>query len=221
MSTRRERLAAVRVYVVATPAAHGPAWEQALVAALSTGLVGMVQLREKTLDDAAYLERARAVRRLCERHDALFVVNDRVHLVEAADADGVHVGLADLPVEEVRARLGPARLVGLSTHDEVEVAAAAGRGADHVGLGPCFPTRTKQLELAPGGAALVARCLAHAGGLPLFPIGGVTPDNVAAVAAAGRVAVGAGVLEAADPAAAVQSLAEVLGRPGGAETPRS
>lgn len=221
MSARRERLSAVRIYVVATPAAHGSTWQHALEAVLSTGLVGMVQLREKTLDDAAYLERAAVVRQLCKRHGALFIVNDRVHLVPAASADGVHVGLDDLPVEEARARLGPKLLVGLSTHEEAEVAAAARRGADHVGLGPCFPTRTKQLELAPGGSALVARCLPHAGDLPVFPIGGITPDNVAGVVAAGRVAVGAGALEAGDPAGAVRILAAELSRPGGPETPRS
>ena len=110
MSARRERLSAVRISVVATPAAE---------AVLSTGLVGMVQLREKPLDDAAYLERAAVVRQLCQRHGALFIVNDRVHLVPTASADGVHVGLDDLPVEEARARLGPKLLVGLSTHRDL------------------------------------------------------------------------------------------------------
>ena len=213
MSTREELLTAVRIYVVATPAAHGASWATALEAALSTGLVGMVQLREKTMDDAAYLERAKILRRLCDRYDALFVVNDRVHLVEPAGADGVHVGLDDVPVEAARARLGPSHLVGLSTHDEAEIAAAAARGADHVGLGPCFSTRSKQLSLAPGGTDLVARCLPHAGDLPVFPIGGITPQNVAAVAAAGRVAVGAGVLEASDPAEAARRLGAALDRP--------
>lgn len=221
---RRERLAGVRVYVVATPSAHGPGWLPALEAALGTGLVGMVQLREKTLDDDAYLERALRVHTLCAAHGALFVVNDRAHLVEVAQADGVHVGQEDLPVEEARALLGPERLVGLSTHDEAEVAAAAGRGADHVGLGPCFPTQSKRLGLVPGGADLVARCLPHAGALPVFPIGGVTPGNVATVALAGRVAVGAGVLEASDPADAVHRIDAALRParpPQGARTPRS
>lgn len=223
MSSRLERLAAVRVYLVVTPAAHGPSWLTALETALATGLVGMVQLREKTFDDDAYLERARTVRRLCDTHEALFIVNDRVHLVEAADADGVHVGQGDLPIEEARERLEPSLLVGLSTHDEAEIAAAADRGADHVGLGPCFPTASKRLTRATGGGALVARCLPHAGGLPVFPIGGITPENVAEVAAAGRAAVGAGVLEASDPARAARRLDAMLRGPRsrGAQTPRS
>jgi len=208
--SRRERLAAVRVYVVATPAAHGAGWERALAEALATGRVGMVQLREKTMDDRTFLERAARLRRLCADHEALFVVNDRVHLVEDADADGVHVGEDDVPVEEARARLGADRLVGLSTHDEAEVAAASGRGADYVGLGPCFGTTTKTLARRPGGGDLVRRCLPHAEGLPVFPIGGITPDNAAAIAVAGRAAVGAGVLEAPDPAAAVRRLHALL-----------
>jgi len=223
MASRHDRMATTRVYLVATPAAHGPSWASALETALSTGLVGMVQLREKTLDDAAYLERAQVVRRLCDEHGALFIVNDRVHLVEATGADGVHVGQDDLPIEEARARLGPSYLVGLSTHDEKEIASAAGRGADHVGLGACFPTATKQLERAPEGPELVARCLPHAGRLPVFPIGGITVENVAGVAAAGRAAVGAGVLEATDPADAVRRLHAALAGPRsrGADTSRS
>lgn len=203
-----ERLAAVRVYVVATPAAHGASWDRALVTALATGQVGMVQLREKTLDDRAFVKRAKRLRRLCNAHGALLVLNDRVHLVEEAQADGVHVGQDDAPPEQAREILGPDRLVGLSTHDEAEVAAAAGRGADHIGLGPCFRTPTKQLTRPPGGADLVRRCLPHALGLVVFPIGGVTPASAATLAAAGarRVAIGAGVLEARDPAEAVRTV---------------
>lgn len=208
--SRRERLQTVRVYVVATPAAHGASWERALSEALATGLVGMVQLREKALDDRAFLERAASLRRLCDEHGALLVLNDRVHLVDESGADGVHVGTDDVPVEEARVRLGPERLVGLSTHDEAEVASAAGRGADHVGLGPCFATTTKRLARRPGGGDLVRRCLPHAGSLPVFPVGGVTPANAAQIACAGRAAVGAGVLEAPDPAAAVLRLHALL-----------
>ena len=117
-----------------------------------------------------------------------------------------------MPAEEARARIGPDRLLGVSTHDEAEIAEAAGRGADHVGLGPCFPTGTKHLERAPGGAELVRRGVAAAGDLPVFPIGGITPDHVAFLAAAGarRVAVGAGVLEASDPVEAVRRIHALL-----------
>jgi thiamine-phosphate pyrophosphorylase len=177
----------------------------------------MVQLREKTLDDDAFLERARALRPLCEAHGALLVLNDRVHLVEDAGADGVHVGEDDVPPEVARDRLGPDLLVGLSTHDEAEIQAVGMRGADHAGLGPCFATSTKTLARAPGGKDLVARCLPHAAGLPVFPVGGVTSANVSELVDAGasRVAVGAGVLEAPNPADAVRRIHAALLAEGG------
>lgn len=211
---RLERLDETAIYLVVTPDAHGPAWEDALARALDTGLVGMVQLREKTVDDATVLRRAEELRRWTADAGALLILNDRVHLARQAAADGVHVGEADMAPERARALLGPDRLLGVSTHDEREVAEAGTRGADHAGLGPCFSSTSKKLERAAGGPELVRRCLRHAGGLPVFPIGGVTPANAAALAAAGarRVAVGAGVLEARDVAVAVRTIHRALVR---------
>jgi thiamine-phosphate pyrophosphorylase len=211
------RLLEARLYLIASVDALGEGWEGTLEAALGTGCVDLVQLRDKTSDDAAFLERARRVRRMAAPRGVLLVLNDRVHLVEACGADGAHVGEDDLAPEAARRLLGRDRLLGLSTHDEIEVAAAAGRGADHVGLGPCFATGSKLLLRPPGGPALVRRCASAAGGLPLFPIGGVTPGNVGLLVEAGarRAAVGQGVLGAPDPAAAARAVAAVLatGRP--------
>ncbi|MHC5011553.1 MAG: thiamine phosphate synthase [Planctomycetota bacterium] len=210
--TRHARLLATRIYLIVTPRALGPAWEDALEAALATDLVGMVQLREKDADDGAFVDLATRLRRHCDRHGALLILNDRVHLVDTTGADGAHVGEEDLPPEAARAQLGEHGLLGLSTHDAPEVAGARKRGADHVGLGPCFPTATKALARIPRGGLLVARCLPVAGELPVFPIGGIAPENVQDIVAAGasRVAVGAGVLAAADPAAAVRALDRAL-----------
>ncbi len=218
----RQRLLATTVYVVVTPAAHGPRWEAALERALATGLVGMVQVREKRADDPTFLRLAERVGRLARAAGALVIVNDRVHLVPDAGADGAHVGEDDLAPERAREALGARLLLGLSTHDASEVRTAAVRGADYAGLGPCFPSRSKRLARAPGGPGLVAAALAAAGDLPVFPIGGVTPGNAAALGRAGalRAAVGAGVLLAADPAAAVRRIAAGLG-PRGAERPGS
>ncbi len=212
--SRRERLAETIVYLVVTPDAHGPAWLDALERALDTGLVGMVQVREKHGNDADVLHRAATVRPLVARAGALLMLNDRVHLVRDAGADGVHVGEADMPPEEARRILGPDLLIGTSTHDESEVRGAHGRGADHAGLGPCFSSTSKSLERSAGGPALIRRCLPHAGVLPVFPIGGVTPTNVGSLARVGarRVAVGAGVLEAPDAAEAVRSIHRALVR---------
>jgi thiamine-phosphate pyrophosphorylase len=210
-AARRARLAAARLYlVVGEGSCRGP-WEVAVRRALASGAVDLVQLREKALDDAAFVARAARLRALLGPDGPLLVLNDRVHLVAACGADGVHVGEDDLPPEEARRRLGPDVLVGCSTHDPTEVAAAAGRGADYVGLGPCFPSSTKALARRPAGAALLRACLPVAS-LPVFPIGGITPDRVADLVAAGalRVAVGAGILAADDPTAAAAAIGAAL-----------
>jgi thiamine-phosphate pyrophosphorylase len=140
------------------------------------------------------------------------ILNDRVHLVEAAGANGAHVGEDDLPPEKARAILGPGRLLGVSTHDRAELAAARGRGADHCGLGPMFPTGTKALTRTPRGADLVREC-AGATDLPVFCVGGVEPGNVGELVAAGatRVAVSSAIVDSPDPRAAAQQLRERLG----------
>lgn len=217
MTTAREdrlaHLEATRIYIVATPSAVGPDWEARLDSALSTGLVGMVQVREKQLDDDAFVRLALRFRTLATRHEALLIVNDRVHLAAACRADGAHVGTEDLDPTVARRRLGLDGLLGLSTHDEAELRRARASEADHAGLGPCFDSTSKALDHPTGGAGLVGRCLPHAGDLPVFPIGGITPENVGLLADAGarRVAVGAGVLASDDPAEAVRGMHARLG----------
>jgi len=207
----REALRNARVYLIVTEAACRGPWEKAVERALASGVVGVVQLREKAIDDAEFVRRARRLRALANAANALVVLNDRAHLVVEADADGVHVGEHDAAPDAARRLVGPDRLVGVSTHDAAEVEAAAARGADYAGLGPCFATTTKTLERRPGGPALVAVGVACAT-LPLFPIGGISPENVASLAAVGatRVAVGAGVLGADDPEDAARRLHEAL-----------
>ena len=209
---RRERLGRARLYLVAGSASGGPGWWTAVERALASGVIDVLQLREPGLDDAALLALARSARTLCDAHGALLIVNDRVSLAALCNADGAHVGESDLPAGLARLLLGDERLLGLSTHDAAEVEAAQRQGVDYVGLGPCFATETKALRRAPGGPALVAAAQAVARDLPLFPIGGVTPENAASLVAAGarRLAVGAAVLRAADPAAAAHTLANLL-----------
>lgn len=168
------------------------------------GGVDAVQLRDKAADDEAYCAAARRIASLCE--EAPFLLNDRWHLVEQTGADGVHLGQADAPIEQVRRALGPGVLLGLSTHDQAEAAVAQARGADYVGLGPMFPTETKRLTRAPGGAALLRSV--HCG-LPVFAIGGITAQNLPALGAQ-RIAVSSAIADAADPRAAAKRLRELL-----------
>jgi thiamine-phosphate pyrophosphorylase len=209
---RRRRLRATRLYlIVGQDACRRGRWEDATARALDSGVIGMVQLREKDLSDAAFVERARALATLARRAGALLVLNDRVHLLRDVDADGVHVGEDDLSPRAARDAVGPDVLVGASAHDATEVGRAADAGADYAGLGPCFPSTTKTLRRSPGGAALVASGLAGAR-IPVFPIGGITRASAGALARAGatRLAVGAGILSDRFPRAAARAIRATL-----------
>jgi thiamine-phosphate pyrophosphorylase len=198
LETRRARLRAARLYLVC-PAGFGAGLEAAL-----RGGVDVVQLRDKEASDDELLAAATFFGAACSAHDALFVLNDRPDLAEAAGADGVHVGQDDAPVARARELAGDDRLIGLSTHSPAQVDAA--ETADYIGVGPVHATPTK-----PGRAAvgldLVAHAAAHAA-VPFFAIGGITTANLPAVTRAGapRVAAVRAITEAEDPEAAARIL---------------
>jgi thiamine-phosphate pyrophosphorylase len=204
---RRARLRAARLYFICDARPGGRALAQVLPGALAGG-VDVFQLRDKRLNDEALLELALAARRCCDEHGALFILNDRADLAAAAGADGVHVGQDDVAVEGARAIVGDQRIVGLSTHTTEQIDAT--RGVDYIGVGPVNETPTKPGRPAVG-VELVRYAAAHAP-VPFFAIGGITAQNVAAVAEAGaqRVAVVRAIAEAADPAAAARTLRAAL-----------
>jgi thiamine-phosphate pyrophosphorylase len=202
---RHRRLAAARLYLVCDLRPGGRPLRDVLARALAGG-VDVFQLRDKRASDAALLAGAEQARALCDDAGALFFVNDRPDLALAADADGVHVGQADAPVAEARAAVGSERLVGLSTHGAAQADAATALGPDYIAVGPVHATPTKPGRPAIGLAPV--RHAARAVTLPWFAIGGITPENVGEVAAAGagRVVVVRAVAEAADPEAAARAL---------------
>jgi thiamine-phosphate pyrophosphorylase len=204
LTERRERLKKARVYLILTLDSEDVLPEEALRAALESGAVQVLQLRDTSREEARIQSHVQRLRPLCARHGVLFLLNDHPALAAELDLDGSHVGQDDLPPPAARAALGPARLLGLSTHDAGEIAAARLQPIDYVGLGPCFATASKRLERAPGGAALVASALAAAEGLPVFPIGGIDSTNLGLLVSAGArsAAIGSGILDAADPAEA-------------------
>jgi thiamine-phosphate pyrophosphorylase len=173
------------------------------------GGVDVVQLRDKTLGDRDLIRAARAFRKACTRHRALFILNDRPDLVEACYADGVHVGRTDAPVDEARALVGPNRLVGVSASTFEELQDVA--GVDYVGV-TAFATPTKT-DAVPGGLELL-RDAAAALMVPWVAIGGIDLGNVAEVVAAGApgVAVVRAIRDAADPEAAARELRRALDR---------
>jgi thiamine-phosphate pyrophosphorylase len=200
---RIARLAGSRLYLVLAAADAG-----VLEPALRGG-VDIVQLRDKELDDDALVAAAEPFRAACERHGALFILNDRPELVEACGADGVHVGRSDAPVAEARALVGPERIVGLSASTREELADV--EGADYVGV-TAFATPTKE-DAVPGGLELV-RTAAETLTVPWFAIGGIELGNAADVVAAGApgVAVVRAIRDAADPEAAARGLRRALDR---------
>ena len=151
------------------------------------GGADMIQLRDKTPDLRTLLPQAREIRALCREHHACFIVNDRVDLALAADADGAHVGQEDLPPEAARRLLGLNRILGVSTHDRAQAEAAVRAGADYIGFGPMFGTGTKETGYSPRGLAFLEEIRA-AVPVPILAIGGITLENVADVIRAGATA---------------------------------
>lgn len=150
------------------------------------GGAGVVQIRMKSSPAGAILEAARQIVGL-SRGRALVIVNDRADLAVLAGADGVHVGDDDLPAAEARRIVGPGMLVGRSTRTLAEARTAIADGADHVGFGPMFGTRTKEIAAAPRGLPAL-REVATALHAPVVAIGGITLSTVADVARAGAAA---------------------------------
>ena len=182
----------------------------ALLDGVLAGGCRVVQLREKNLPAVELHQLAGALRRRCREAGCLFIVNDRVDLALAIEADGVHVGQDDLPAREVRRLLRPGMLLGVSTHDEAQARRARDDGADYVAVGSMFPTGSKAgFRLV--GPDLLRRVRPHVA-VPLVAIGGITVDNVAEVIRAGAdaVAVISGVCAAPDPAAAARSYMEQI-----------
>jgi thiamine-phosphate pyrophosphorylase len=163
--------------------ADGQTLLSATEAALRGGVTA-VQLREKDLAAAELLPIARAMRVLTSDYNALLLINDRIDVALAVDADGVHLGGLSLPVDVCRDLLGPKRLIGVSTHHPDEIQAAAQLSADFVTFGPVYATPSKAAYGAPQGLdALRAAC--RSSSLPVFALGGIKPDNQADVLAAG------------------------------------
>ena len=151
------------------------------------GGADMIQLRDKTPDFRRLLPQVREIQALCREHHACFIVNDRVDLALAADADGAHVGQEDLPAEAARWLLGRNRILGVSTHDRAQAEAAVRAGADYIGFGPMFGTGTKETGYSPRGLAFLEEIRA-AVPVPILAIGGITLENVADVIRAGATA---------------------------------
>jgi thiamine-phosphate pyrophosphorylase len=179
----------------------------ATVRAALQGGVRAVQLREKDLSAAELYPLALALRRLTREFSARLLINDRIDLALAVDADGIHLGHHSLPIAVARRLLGNQRLISVSTHHPDEVGRAAAAGADFVTFGPVYPTPSKLPYGSPVGLEPLAAVCADAP-LPVFALGGVTAERLPELRAAGctHIALIGAILQAVDPETAARDL---------------
>lgn len=208
VADRRSRLETARLYVLIGPdCTLGPV--ETAKAAVAGG-AQVVQLRVKGRPDRELFELAVQLYTALHGSEALFIVNDRADVTVAVDADGVHVGQDELPVGAARRVVGHDRLVGLSTHTPTQAREAALLGADYIGVGPVFPSRTKSFERLAGLELVRQVCPSSL--LPAFAIGGINADNVREVLEAGarRIAVSHAICAATDPEAEARRLRRII-----------
>lgn len=169
--------------------------EQALL-----GGARLIQLREKDLTAAELLPLAGDLRQLTRRHSAQLIINDRIDVALACEADGVHLGEHSLPTDLVRKLIGPNRLLGVSTHSIDDIVNAAEQGADFLTFGPVYPTPSKATYGPPQGLEMLQRACRQTD-LPIFALGGIKPDLVDEVMAHGAsgIALISAILTSPDP----------------------
>jgi len=203
------RFAEVKLYVLITAHMCRGSVREVARAALAGG-AGAIQLREKDVPDCQLLALAAELRELTDETGKLLIINDRPDIAALVGADGVHLGQDDLPVSEARKLLRPGAVVGKSSHNIDQALAAVNEGADYVSVGPMFPTSTK--DAGPIAGVDLLRDAAEKIKLPLCPIGGITPENVKQLKAAGaeRVAVCGAICRAGGPQAVAAALVEKL-----------
>jgi thiamine-phosphate pyrophosphorylase len=171
--------------------------------------VRLMQLRLKDTASRDFLAAARAIVALCHERGAILIVNDRADIARLAGADGVHIGQHDLPLADARAIMGPAAIVGVSTHSVDQARAAAAGGADYIGFGAIYSGGLKNVQHAQGLDRL--RAVRAAVATPIVAIGGITEATMADVLAAGAdaVAIITDVVRATDIPAKVRALLAV------------
>ncbi len=147
------------------------------------GGVTLVQLREKDLNQTCFMEEAKDLKKLCHEYKVPLIINDNVDIALAIDADGVHVGQKDMEVRDVRLKLGPDKIIGVSAQTVEQAKLAEKQGADYLGVGAVFPTSSKEDATDVSYETLKAIC--EAVSIPVVAIGGITQENVSKLAGSG------------------------------------
>ncbi len=199
-----------RLCVLVTRAICRLPWDEVVSRAIDGG-ADAIQVREKDMPARELVAHARAVRTICAPRGVALIVNDRLDVALAAEADGVHLGADDLPVREARRIAGAALRIGASTHSLAEARTAIEAGADHCGVGAMYESGLKP-GLAPSGEAYLRAFMAEFPQVPHLAIGGIAPGRVTALAHAGcrGVAVSSAICGAEDPAAVARAIVAEL-----------
>lgn len=210
-----------RTYLVTQASLSGDRSTPEIVREAIDGGVDAVQLREKDSSARLRYKLGHELRELTAEAGVDLIVNDRVDIARAIDADGVHVGQSDLPISAARDLLGSDATVGCSTSTVAEARQAEAEGADYLGVGAVYGTSSKEIvdERDGIGPERIAK-IADAVSIPIVGIGGITADNAGPVVAAGAagVAVISEITAAADPRIATETLATAVETPKAVDT---
>ena len=170
------------VYLITDRVISGLSHVQICRLAMKSG-IRIIQLREKLMSKKELHREALALRALTRRHRAIFIVNDYIDIALCADADGVHLGQEDMPLEEARKIMGKKKIIGISTHSLKQAFAAEKGGADYIGFGPMFHTSSKDAG-SPKGLNALRELRKHIK-IPIVAIGGIASQNILSVLDAG------------------------------------
>lgn len=173
--------------------------------------LNMIQLRDKEMPAGPFLKTAVEIARICRDYDCLFIINDRVDLALASDADGVHLGQKDFPIPQARNILGSTKIIGGTASTLEEARRVVDAGADYVGFGHIYETGTKTKDYPPRGLENLKK-VSEAVGLPLTAIGGIREENMEEVlnAGASAVAVSSAICKAGYPGEVVRRMRNIL-----------
>lgn len=174
------------LYLITDKNIAGSSYVSIVRQALSAG-ISVFQLRDKDLTKKELYREALTIRELTLKHKAAFIINDHIDIALAVDADGVHLGQDDMPLEEARRIMGKKKVIGISTHSLKQALEAERGGADYIGFGPMFSTSTKDAG-CPKGIRKLSEIRRHVS-IPIAAIGGIMPANIHEVMRAGASAV--------------------------------
>ena len=203
----------LKLYLVTDRALAGGRDISDIVKEAVEGGATMVQLREKDIDTRDFIELALRLKKVLAPYGVPLIINDRVDVALAADADGVHIGQSDMPYAMARAILGPARIIGLSVENFAQIEEANGLDVDYIGVSPVFATPTKTDTAAPFGLDGLAKAVemsVH----PTVAIGGMNAGTAANVIATGTdgLAVVSAIVCAPSPRKASEELLEIINK---------